>query len=52
MKIKETSTFDEVVKYDEWKMVMDDEMQALMENRTWVLVSKEGSKTNWLQMGV
>ena len=38
MKIKEPSTFDEAIKDDKWELVMDDEIQALVENGTLVLV--------------
>ena len=45
VKIKEPSTFDEAIKDDKWRLAMDDEMQALVENGTWVLVPKKENVT-------
>ena len=45
VKIKEPSTFDEAIKDDKWRLAMDYEMHALVENGMWVLVPKEENVT-------
>ena len=40
IKIEEPSCFEEARKSDKWKDAMDEEMEALVDNKTWVLVPK------------
>ena len=40
VKTDEPSNFEEAVKYKEWQDAMNDEMQALVNNKTWTLVPK------------
>ena len=41
IKSNEPAMFEEVVKDKEWKMAMDEEMQALTDNKTWFLVLRK-----------
>ena len=40
IKVEEPSCFEEASKSEKWKDAMDEEMEALVDNKTWVLVPK------------
>ena len=40
IKVEEPSCFEEASKSEKWQDAMDEEMEALVDNKTWVLVPK------------
>ena len=38
LSVVEPATFNEAVEYDEWKMAMQSEYDAVMKNQTWKIV--------------